>query len=143
MDILMYVKHIESNLGLQIARQVLAFTITIIITSQSQASVFFIYWHCLFQVRTDDPDLPEQCQARRYYQAVTYSSPSQNFLSLSWTSSYRSLLVGEHLSITVTPESPYVDKIKHYSYLVSSIISYLHPVSYLQHSLYLQIQFLK
>ncbi|XP_063115847.1 complement C5-like isoform X2 [Cavia porcellus] len=73
-----------------------------------------------FHVRTDDPDLPEQCQARRYYQAVTYSSPSQNFLSLSWTSSYRSLLVGEHLSITVTPESPYVDKIKHYSYLISS-----------------------
>nr|XP_012627177.1 complement C5-like isoform X2 [Microcebus murinus] len=73
-----------------------------------------------FHVRTDDPDLPEEYQASSDYQAVTYSSPSQSFLSLSWTDNYKSLLVGEHLSITITPKSPYVDKITHYNYLISS-----------------------
>ncbi|KAF5917641.1 hypothetical protein HPG69_013477 [Diceros bicornis minor] len=73
-----------------------------------------------FHVKTDDPDLPEEYEASNNYQAVTYSSRSQSFLSLSWTDSYKSLLVGEHLSITITPKSPYVDKITHYNYLVSS-----------------------
>ncbi|KAM5185833.1 LOW QUALITY PROTEIN: complement C5-like [Callospermophilus lateralis] len=73
-----------------------------------------------FHVRTDDPGLPEEYQASRDYRAVTYSSPSQSFLSLSWADSYKSLLVGEKLSITVTPKSPYVDKIAHYVYLISS-----------------------
>ncbi|XP_027630371.1 complement C5 [Tupaia chinensis] len=73
-----------------------------------------------FHVRTDDPDLPEEYQASSDYQAVAYSSHSQSFLSLSWTDGYRSLVVGEHLNIIVTPKSPYVDKITHYSYLISS-----------------------
>ncbi|XP_062937737.1 complement C5-like [Cynocephalus volans] len=73
-----------------------------------------------FHVRTDDTDLPEEYQASNDYQAVAYSSPSQSFLSLSWTESYKSLLVGEHLSITITPKSPYVDKITQYNYLISS-----------------------
>ncbi|GAB5580076.1 complement C3-like [Prionailurus iriomotensis] len=73
-----------------------------------------------FNVRTDDPDIPEEYQASNDYQAVAYSSHSQSFLSLSWTDSHKSLLVGEHLSITITPESPYVDKITHYNYLISS-----------------------
>ncbi|XP_013368642.1 PREDICTED: complement C5-like isoform X2 [Chinchilla lanigera] len=73
-----------------------------------------------FHVRTDNPDLPEQYQASNDYQAVTYSSPSQSFLSLTWTGSQQSLLVGEYLSITITPESPYLDKITHYNYLISS-----------------------
>nr|XP_031533357.1 complement C5-like isoform X1 [Vicugna pacos] len=73
-----------------------------------------------FHVRTDDPDLPEEYQASNDYQAVAYSSRSQSFLSLSWTDSYKSLLVGEYLSITVTPKSPYVDKITHYNYLILS-----------------------
>ncbi|XP_023557325.1 complement C5-like isoform X2 [Octodon degus] len=73
-----------------------------------------------FHVRTDDPDCPEQYQASNEYQAVTYSSPSQSFLSLSWTGVYQSLLVGGHLNITVTPKSPYLDKITHYNYLISS-----------------------
>ncbi|XP_005321201.3 complement C5 isoform X2 [Ictidomys tridecemlineatus] len=73
-----------------------------------------------FHVRTDDPGLPEEYQASSDYRAVTYSSPSQSFLSLSWTDSNKSLLVGEKLSITVTPKSPYADKIVHYVYLVSS-----------------------
>ncbi|KAF0878211.1 CO5 protein, partial [Crocuta crocuta] len=73
-----------------------------------------------FNVRTDDPDLPEKYQASNDYQAVTYSSHSQSFLSLSWTDSHKSVRVGEHLSITITPRSPYVDKITHYNYLISS-----------------------
>ncbi|XP_012929259.1 complement C5-like isoform X2 [Heterocephalus glaber] len=73
-----------------------------------------------FHIRTDVPYLPENYQTSIDYQAVTYSSPSQSFLSLGWTYSYRSLLVGERLSITVTPKSPYIDKITHYNYLISS-----------------------
>ncbi|XP_012929260.1 complement C5-like isoform X3 [Heterocephalus glaber] len=72
------------------------------------------------KIRTDVPYLPENYQTSIDYQAVTYSSPSQSFLSLGWTYSYRSLLVGERLSITVTPKSPYIDKITHYNYLISS-----------------------
>ncbi|KAK2491693.1 hypothetical protein MC885_014947 [Smutsia gigantea] len=73
-----------------------------------------------FHVRTDDSDLPEEYQASNGYQAVAYSSHSQSFLSLSWTDSYKSLHVGERLSITVTPKSPYVDRIIQYNYLISS-----------------------
>lgn len=73
-----------------------------------------------FKVRTDDPDLPEEYQASNDYQAIAYSSHSQSFPSLSWTDSYKSLLVGEHLSITVTPKSPCVGKITHYNYVMSS-----------------------
>lgn len=73
-----------------------------------------------FHIRTDDPYLPEEYQASNDYQAVAYSSPRRSFLSLSWTNGYKSLLVGEQLSITVTPKSPYVDKITHYNFLISS-----------------------
>ncbi|XP_055994560.1 complement C5-like [Sorex fumeus] len=45
---------------------------------------------------------------------------SCSFLSVSWPDSYKTLFVGRTLSITVTPESPYVDNITHYNYLVSS-----------------------
>ncbi|XP_058550309.1 complement C5-like isoform X1 [Neofelis nebulosa] len=79
-----------------------------------------------FNVRTDDPDIPEEYQASNDYQAVAYSSHSQSFLSLSWTDSHKSLLVGEHLSITITPKSPYVDKITHYNYLISSKSKIIH-----------------
>ncbi|XP_049629736.1 complement C5-like [Suncus etruscus] len=73
-----------------------------------------------FQVRTDDPELPEEYQTSNHYQAVAYSSHSQSFLSLSWPDSYKSLLVGEQLSVTVTPKSPHADRITHYNYLISS-----------------------
>ncbi|XP_055994639.1 complement C5-like [Sorex fumeus] len=73
-----------------------------------------------FHVRTAIPDLPAEYQARKEYQAVAYSSHSQSFLSLSWPYSYKTLFVGEILSITITPESPYIDSITHYNYLVSS-----------------------
>ncbi|XP_055994650.1 complement C5-like [Sorex fumeus] len=73
-----------------------------------------------FHVRTDDPKLPEEYQASNDYQAVAYSTHSQSFLFLSWPDSYKSLPVGKHLSITVTPKSPFVDRITHYNYLISS-----------------------
>ncbi|XP_023400758.1 complement C5-like isoform X2 [Loxodonta africana] len=72
------------------------------------------------KVRTDDPDLSEEYQASNDYQALGYSSHSQNFDSLNWTDSCKDLLVGEHLSITVIPQSPHIDKITHYYYLISS-----------------------
>ncbi|XP_036915068.1 complement C5 isoform X2 [Sturnira hondurensis] len=73
-----------------------------------------------FNVRTDDPDLPEDNQASRDYRAIAYSSLSQSYLYIDWTGTYKPLLVGEHLNIIVTPKSPYIDKITHYNYLILS-----------------------
>ncbi|KAM5329098.1 complement C5 isoform 2-T2 [Glossophaga mutica] len=73
-----------------------------------------------FNVRTDDPDLPEENQASENYRAIAYSSLSQSYLYIDWTGTYRPLLVGEHLNIIVTPRSPYIDKITHYNYLILS-----------------------
>ncbi|XP_035878044.1 complement C5 isoform X3 [Phyllostomus discolor] len=73
-----------------------------------------------FNVRTNDPDLPEENQASRDYRAIAYSSLSQSYLYIDWTGTYKPLLVGEHLNIIVTPKSPYIDKITHYNYLILS-----------------------
>ncbi|KAM5185761.1 complement C5 isoform 2-T2 [Callospermophilus lateralis] len=73
-----------------------------------------------FDVKTDDPDLPEENQASRNYQAITYSSLSQSYLYIDWTGNYKPLLVGEYLNIIVTPKSPYIDKITHYNFLILS-----------------------
>ncbi|XP_058380728.1 complement C5 [Diceros bicornis minor] len=73
-----------------------------------------------FNVRTDDPDLPEENQASKDYRAIAYSSLSQSYLYIDWTQNYKTLLVGEHLNIIVTPKSPYIDKITHYNYLILS-----------------------
>ncbi|XP_029058501.1 complement C5 isoform X2 [Monodon monoceros] len=73
-----------------------------------------------FKVRTKDPDLPEENQASEDYRAMAYSSLSQSYLYIDWTENYKPLLVGEHLSIVVTPRSPYIDKITHYNYLILS-----------------------
>ncbi|XP_058997811.1 complement C5 [Mustela lutreola] len=73
-----------------------------------------------FNVRTDDPDLPEENQASRDYQAVTYSSLSQSYLYIDWIDNYKALQVGGYLNIIVTPRSPYIDKIAHYNYLILS-----------------------
>ncbi|XP_054582993.1 complement C5 isoform X2 [Eptesicus fuscus] len=73
-----------------------------------------------FTVRTNDPDLPEENQASKYYRAKTYSSLSQSYLYIDWTGTYKPMLVGENLNIIVTPKSPYIDKITHYNYLILS-----------------------
>ncbi|XP_043421161.1 complement C5 [Prionailurus bengalensis] len=73
-----------------------------------------------FNVKTDDPDLPEENQAGKVYQAIAYSSLSQSYLYIDWTGNYKPLLVGEYLNIIVTPRSPYINKITHYNYLILS-----------------------
>lgn len=76
-----------------------------------------------FQIRTEDPDLPDENQARANYRAIAYSSLSQSYLYIEWTQNYKPVLVGEHLNVVVTPKSPYIDKITHYNYLVSMIMT--------------------
>ncbi|KAM8940719.1 complement C5 [Lycaon pictus] len=73
-----------------------------------------------FNVKTADPDLPEENQASKDYQAIAYSSLSQSYLYIDWTENYKPFLVGEHLNIIVTPRSPYIDNITNYNYLVLS-----------------------
>ncbi|CAI9171433.1 unnamed protein product [Rangifer tarandus platyrhynchus] len=73
-----------------------------------------------FNVKTNDPDLPDENQASKDYRAIAYSSLSQSYLYIDWTENYKHLLVGEHLNIVVKPRSPYIDKITHYNYLVLS-----------------------
>ncbi|XP_016069153.1 PREDICTED: complement C5 [Miniopterus natalensis] len=73
-----------------------------------------------FNVRTNDPDLPEENQASRDYRAIAYSSLSQSYLYIGWTGNYKPLLVGENMNIIVTPKSPYIDKITQYNYLILS-----------------------
>uniref|UniRef100_G3TAK1 Complement C5 n=1 Tax=Loxodonta africana TaxID=9785 RepID=G3TAK1_LOXAF len=73
-----------------------------------------------FDIKTDDPVLPEENQASKEYRAIAYSSLSQSYLYIDWTENYKALLVGEHLSIIVTPKSPYIEKITHYNYLILS-----------------------
>ncbi|XP_053420085.1 complement C5 [Nycticebus coucang] len=73
-----------------------------------------------FNIKTDAPDLPEENQASKVYQAVAYSSLSQSYLYIDWTENHKALLVGEHLNIMVTAKSPYIDKINHYNYLILS-----------------------
>ncbi|KAK7802507.1 hypothetical protein U0070_018246, partial [Myodes glareolus] len=73
-----------------------------------------------FNVKTDVPELPEENQASKEYQAITYSSLSQSYIYIAWTENYKPMLVGEFLNIIVTPKSPYIDKITHYNYLILS-----------------------
>ncbi|XP_036117220.1 complement C5 [Molossus molossus] len=94
-----------------------------------------------FNVRTDDPDLPEENQASRDYRAVQYSSLSQSYLYIDWPGTYKPLLVGDNLNIVVTPKSPYIDKITHYNYLILSKGKIVHfgTKEKIQHSSYQNI----
>uniref|UniRef100_F6URG6 Complement C5 n=1 Tax=Monodelphis domestica TaxID=13616 RepID=F6URG6_MONDO len=73
-----------------------------------------------FNVRTEDLNLPEENQAVKEYRAVAYSSRSKSYLYIDWTENLKPLHVGDYLSITVKPSSPYIDKIAFYNYLVLS-----------------------
>ncbi|XP_004677441.1 PREDICTED: complement C5 [Condylura cristata] len=73
-----------------------------------------------FNVKTNDPYLPEENQASKMYSAVAYKSLSQSYLYIDWTENYKPFRVGEHLNVIVTPKSPYIDKITHYNYLILS-----------------------
>lgn len=91
-------------------------------TFTSQSTYLCLTFFFPFQIKTEDLDLPEENQASKDYRAVAYSSLSQSYLYIDWTENDKHLLVGEHLSIVVTPRSPYIDKITHYNYLVSIIV---------------------
>ncbi|KAI1232200.1 hypothetical protein IHE44_0007266 [Lamprotornis superbus] len=73
-----------------------------------------------FQVKTADPRLSDENQASRTYEAKAYSSLSQSYLYIDWASNHKTLEVGDVININVYPRSHYIDKIHHYSYLITS-----------------------
>lgn len=73
-----------------------------------------------FQVKTADPHLSDENQASKSYEARAYSSLSQSYLYIDWASNHKTLQVGDVININVYPQSHYIDKIHHYSYLVSN-----------------------
>ncbi|XP_059721229.1 complement C5 isoform X2 [Haemorhous mexicanus] len=73
-----------------------------------------------FQVETADPHLSDENQASKSYEAKAYSSPSQSYLYIDWASNHKTVEVGDVININVYPQSHYIDKIHHYSYLITS-----------------------
>ncbi|XP_075572529.1 complement C5 isoform X1 [Pelecanus crispus] len=73
-----------------------------------------------FEVKTADPRLSDENQASKTYEAKAYSSLSQSYLYIDWASNHKVLEVGDFISISVYPHSPYIHKIHHYSYLITS-----------------------
>uniref|UniRef100_A0A8U7NWK8 Complement C5 n=1 Tax=Corvus moneduloides TaxID=1196302 RepID=A0A8U7NWK8_CORMO len=73
-----------------------------------------------FQVKTADPRLSDENQASKTYEAKAYSSLSQSYLYINWASNHKTLEVGDVININVYPQSHYIDKIHHYSYLITS-----------------------
>ncbi|KAM4761329.1 complement C5 [Cyanocitta cristata] len=73
-----------------------------------------------FQVKTADPHLSDENQASKTYEAKAYSSLSQSYLYINWASNHKTLEVGDVINIKVYPRSHYIDKIHHYSYLITS-----------------------
>ncbi|NXD75053.1 CO5 protein, partial [Halcyon senegalensis] len=73
-----------------------------------------------FQVKTADPHLSDENQASKTYEARAYSSLSQSYLYIDWASNHKTLQVGDLTSINVYPHSRYIQKIHHYSYLITS-----------------------
>ncbi|NWU97061.1 CO5 protein, partial [Upupa epops] len=73
-----------------------------------------------FQVKTADPHLADENQASKTYEAKAYSSLSQSYLYIDWTSKHKVLQVGDLININVYPRSPYIHKVHHCSYLIMS-----------------------
>ncbi|XP_063172563.1 complement C5 [Candoia aspera] len=73
-----------------------------------------------FKVTTADTFLLEESQASETYEAKSYFSLSGSYLYINWASDHRVLQVGESVQIKVHPASHYIDKILHYSYLITS-----------------------
>ncbi|XP_010185264.1 PREDICTED: complement C5, partial [Mesitornis unicolor] len=73
-----------------------------------------------FQVKTADPHLSDENQASKTYEAKAYSSLSQSYLYIDWASNHKILQVGDFININVYPQSRYIHKIHHYSYLITS-----------------------
>ncbi|MEE6505087.1 hypothetical protein FKM82_005435 [Ascaphus truei] len=73
-----------------------------------------------FKIMTADNTLPEENQAKAEYTAISYSSLGKSYLYIDWATEYKVLGVGDFLNVKVFPSSPYLPKLKHYSYLIIS-----------------------
>ncbi|KAM4696053.1 complement C5 [Rhinophrynus dorsalis] len=73
-----------------------------------------------FQITTEDPSLPEDNQAKAEYTAKSYNSLTKSYLYINWVGETKTLRVGDYLNVQLSPSSPYLAKLQHYSYLVIS-----------------------
>ncbi|XP_053551906.1 complement C5 [Bombina bombina] len=73
-----------------------------------------------FEIKTADTNLLEENQASNRYTAISYSSLSKSYLYIDWAVGYKVLRVGDFFNVNVFPSSPYLPKLKHYSYLIVS-----------------------
>lgn len=89
-------------------------------TSHSTLSLFN-FFSFSDQDRGSRPSLKKIRPVKLLPSSSVFSSLSQSYLILTDRND-KHLLVGEHLSIVVTPRSPHIDKITHYNYLVSIIV---------------------
>uniref|UniRef100_A0A803JRC5 Complement C5 n=1 Tax=Xenopus tropicalis TaxID=8364 RepID=A0A803JRC5_XENTR len=71
-------------------------------------------------ITTDDGSLPEDNQATVNHVAVSYQSLTKSYLYINWAREKEVLHVGSFLTIHLVPNSPYIAKLRHYSYLLIS-----------------------
>ncbi|XP_063792055.1 complement C5 [Pseudophryne corroboree] len=73
-----------------------------------------------FRLKTEDGMLQEDNQGFGEYTAISYQSVTKSYLYISWLRGSQALRVGDFLNVNVVPNSPYMSKLTHYSYLVIS-----------------------
>ncbi|XP_041428294.1 complement C5 isoform X1 [Xenopus laevis] len=73
-----------------------------------------------FTIKTDDSSLPEENQATATHVAVSYQSLTKSYLYINWAREREVLHVNNFLNVQLVPNSPYIAKLNHYSYLVIS-----------------------
>ncbi|KAG8447546.1 hypothetical protein GDO86_014883, partial [Hymenochirus boettgeri] len=73
-----------------------------------------------FQLMTDDPDLPEGNQELSSYVAISYQSITKSYLYINWARGSEVVHVGSYQRIQLVPSSPFLAKLKYYSYLLIS-----------------------
>ncbi|OCT67066.1 hypothetical protein XELAEV_18038347mg [Xenopus laevis] len=70
-----------------------------------------------FTIKTDDSSLPEENQATATHVAVSYQSLTKSYLYINWAREREVLHVNNFLNVQLVPNSPYIAKLNHYSYL--------------------------
>ncbi|OCT67067.1 hypothetical protein XELAEV_18038348mg [Xenopus laevis] len=73
-----------------------------------------------FTIKTDDSSLPEENQATATHVAVSYQSLTKSYLYINWAREREVLHVNNFLNVQLVPNSPYIAKLNHYSYLLES-----------------------
>ncbi|XP_043913921.1 complement C5 [Protopterus annectens] len=73
-----------------------------------------------FKIHTAVEHLPEDNQAYKEYTAKSYFSLSSSYLYIDWAVQHKTLNVGEYINLNLYASSPYIENIKHFSYLVIS-----------------------